>query len=167
MGGWPTRDVVQFFFYFFADLQCYILTFVLCFSKRKKTCGHACMIYNILLLITALARRAGHTLQRIDRSPSPGRSAPPMPSTAPTPPQLASRRRRQHAGHRADTARPALHRRRDHAARLAVRPCPRSRSICFRHLYSYACIYTSRSTVALVRPCVSMYTAEHRRPRSP
>ena len=42
MVGWPTRDVVQFF-YFFAGLQCYILTFVLCFAKRKKnmwTCMH-------------------------------------------------------------------------------------------------------------------------------
>ena len=56
------------------------------------------MIYNILLLITAPARCAGHTLQRIDRSPGPGRSAPTMPSTAPTPPRPASRRRHQHAG---------------------------------------------------------------------
>ena len=44
---------------------------------------------------------------------------------------------------------------------------PPRRHIYIRHLYSYACIYTSRSTAALVRPCVSMYTAEHRRPRSP
>jgi len=63
-------------FYFFAGLQCYILTFVLCFAKRKKTCGHACVIYNILLLIIALARRAGHTLQRIDRSPTLSSHAP-------------------------------------------------------------------------------------------
>ena len=27
---------VEHFFYFFAGLQCYILTFVLCFAKRKK-----------------------------------------------------------------------------------------------------------------------------------
>ena len=44
---------------------------------------------------------------------------------------------------------------------------PPRQHVYIRHLHSYACIYTSRSTAALVRPCVSMYTAEHRRPRSP
>ena len=44
---------------------------------------------------------------------------------------------------------------------------PPRRHVYIHHLYSYACKYTSRSTAALVRLCVSMYTVEHRRPRSP
>ena len=118
-------------------MQCYILTFVLCFAKRKKTCGHACMIYNILLLITAPARRAGHTLQRIDRSLGLGRSAPTTPSTAPTPPWPASRRRRQHAGS-------------PHIIVVSTSATAPTR------------IYTS-----FVFICMYIYVMEHRRPRSP
>ena len=93
---WLARGYgVSQFFCRFAMLYIDVCTV---FCKKKKTCGHACMIYNILLLITALARRAGYTLQRIDCSLGPGRSAPTTPSTAPTPPRPASRRRRQHAG---------------------------------------------------------------------
>ena len=106
-------------------------------QKEKKTCGHACMIYNILLLITALARHAGHTLQRIDRSPGPGRSTPTTPSTAPTPPRPASCCHRQHAG----------------PPHVVVVSTPATAS---------TRIYTS-----FVFICMYIYVAEHRRPRSP
>ena len=72
------------------------------------------MIYNILLLITASARHAGHTLQRIDRSPQPGSLraddalhrtdtalARLMSSSSARRP--ASRHCRQHTGHRTNT----------------------------------------------------------------
>ena len=143
------------FFYFFAGLQCYILTFVLCFAKRKKTCGHACMIYNILLLITAPARRVGHTLQRIDRSPGPSRSC----RRHQQRPQCVRPRRRspprRHGPARsaAPTTAPA------HSAPTS-RPhrssCRTSLSLITIHMFS-----------SFVFICMYIYVAEHRRPRSP
>ena len=125
------------FFLFFCRFAMLYIDVCTVFCKKKKTCGHACMIYNILLLITAPARRAGHTLQCIDRSPDPGRSAPTTPSTASTPPRPASRRRRQHAG----------------PPHVVIVSTPATAPIR---------IYTS-----FVFICMYIYIAEHRRPRSP
>ena len=138
------------------------------FCKKKKTCGHACMIYNILLLIIALARRAGHTLQRIDRSPGLGRSAPTTPSTAPTPPRPASRCRCQHAGppHVIVISTPATARTRIYTSfvficmyiYVAEHRCPRSPM----RFYVYGGAPPPSFALGF-----RVYTAEHRRPRSP